>query len=375
MVTSSGARGLRIARAEGARLYDAAGHAWLDLCTGFGTAFLGHGNAAVTRALAAQLAENASPGFLATDTGSRLDDALARWLPPGHALAAVYSGGTEAVETALRIAAAHTGRAVFAGFAGAHHGRSLLARALAGPVSGPIGGDVVSLPHPPAAADDEVLAAVRRCLETRRPAALVVEPVHMSSGAFALEDDTMRAIADDCRAADCLLVYDELLTGACRSGARFLCAEQGVTPDLLVAGKALAGGFPAAVLSVAAGIDPRHPSVGYRSTYTDHPLAAAAITAALSELERLDAARRAAALGEVIASALPGTSLRGRGAMWCVDFGDAEHAAGAFERLLEDGIVTSFSGRYMRLLPPLVVDDDELRRACRAVAAMLGEAA
>lgn len=375
MIASSGARGLRIARADGPCLYDAEGRAWLDLCTGFGTAFLGHGNAAVTRALAAQLVENASPGFLATEAVARLADALADWLPPGHELAAVYSGGTEAVETALRIAAVHSGRAVFAGFAGAHHGRSLLTRALTASTRGPIGEDVVSLPHPPAATDDEVLAAVRRCLDTVRPAALVVEPIHMSSGGFALADETMRAIADVCRAAGCLLVYDELLTGAYRSGTRFLCMAQGVVPDLLVAGKALAGGFPAAVLSAAPGIDPRHPSVGYRSTYTDHPLAAAAIAAALSEFERLGAARRAVELGEIIASALPGAARRGRCAMWCVDFGDGAHAAGAFERLLDDGIVTSYSGRYMRLLPPLVVDDGELRRACRTVAALLGEAA
>lgn len=356
---------ITISRARGASLYDADGIEYLDLSMGFGAAMLGHANEAVAAALARQAQSHASPGFFETDVFAEAKGRLAGWLPASHQLVGIYTGGVEAVETAMRIAAAHTGRRVFAGFAGARHGRSFMARALGGETTAE---GVHSVPFMPGVDAGGVVEAVLDCLRRHRPSALFVEPIHMSGGGYCHDPAALAAVAGMAREHDCLVVFDELLTAGYRSGPRFYFEGAGIEPDLLLAGKALAGGVPAAVLSAGPGIDHRRAGSGWRGTYTDHPLTAAAIVAALDEMERLDAGERVASIAGIVEEAIPRDWRRGRGAMWCLEWPSESATLEAFNALLDERIVVSFSGRYVRLLPALVTPPDALERACRTLA-------
>ncbi|KAA3621507.1 MAG: aminotransferase class III-fold pyridoxal phosphate-dependent enzyme, partial [Proteobacteria bacterium] len=142
----------------------------------------------------------------------------------------------------------------------------------------------------------------------------------------------------------------------------------GREPDIVVAGKALAGGLPGAVVSADAVIDTRARAVGWRSTHTDHPLIAAAIGAAIGEFERRDPAARVAAFGDIVETTIPSAVRRGRAAMWCIEWPDESSTAAAFSMLLENRVVVSFSGRYVRLLPSLVMKPSALADVCRTIA-------
>lgn len=364
---------LTIARASGSSLFDAAGVEYVDLSMGFGAAMLGHGNDAVADALARQATRHASPGFLDTDIGLLAAQRLAGWLPASHRPAGIYTGGTEAVEVAMRIAAAHTGRRVFAGFNGAHHGRSFMTRALGETDPEWAVNGIHSLPFPPNNDRGRVVDAVDECLARHRPAALFIEPIHMSAGGYSLDEDVLASVVSLARGRECLVVFDELLSGGFRSGPRFYFEGAGIEPDMVVAGKALAGGFPAALLSVDSGIEVRSPRVGWRSTFTNHPLACAALAAALDEFVRLDAAGRVEEIGRIIAGPLPAARRHGRGAMWCIEWPGEDAATAAFRRLLDLRIVTSFSGRHMRLLPSLVIDPAVLDQAMAALCRVIDE--
>ena len=116
-----------------------------------------------------------------------------------------------------------------------------------------------------------------------------------------------------------LLVMDELLSGGYRCGRKFWSEYAGITPDLLICGKAIGGGFPVAMVSIKRSIQ-TGPVVGQRNTFTNYAPGLAAIVATLSELERLNAQQRSLQIGEIIQNELNGLDLRGRGAMWIVRF-------------------------------------------------------
>ncbi len=362
---------MTISDARGASLYDLNGVEYLDLCMGFGSAMIGHGNKAVSRALQRQLLHHASPGFLDTDIGGAIIENISRWLPHSHVLTGVYGSGTEAVELAMRIAVAHTGRSAIAGFQGAHHGRTFLAGALGAVGHSQFSDQIHALPFPPRTGSQEIVVAWRKCLEQFRPAALFVEPIHMSGGGYCLADEVLQSIVAMSQEQGCLVVFDELLTGGYRSGPRFCYQQLGITPDILVAGKALGGGFPSALLSASHNLDVRNNDIGWRNTFTNHPLSVAAIDAATDQLERMNAAFRVRQLGEIIESGISVNARRGRGAMWCVEWPDPQCAEMAFKALLEKRIVTSFSGRYLRLLPSLVIEDEALIRVCEEITLLL----
>ena len=358
-----------VRQCRGDRLIDDRGRAYLDVCMGFGAAFVGHGNAAVQAALEAQLKADFSPGFLTSGRQMDLQAALEGWLPAGHQALGVFCGGTESVELAMRIAGSATGRDNVVGFNGAHHGRSRLTRALG--QSDPGLPFVHSLPFLPDLSEQVVLDQLEQQLRTLRPAAVFVEPAQMSSGGYGLSDAGLQQLAWLVKAQGSLLVFDELLTGGYRCGRRFWFEWAGIEPDLLVCGKAIAGGFPVGLVSAHRDIGFDGPAVGLRNTFSNHPLGQAAIVATLAELQRLDAAGQALRIGRIVQEQLPAERILGRGALWSIRFDDPESTRQAFHALLEQRIVTSFRGAHLRLLPAVISSDHALTRVCTAVRQLL----
>ncbi len=357
-----------IASARGAALIARDGREYLDLSMGYGSVWLGHGDAAVTAALQDQLARYASPGYLSSGALEAVDKAFAELLPPGYFLGGVYSTGMEAVETALRAAWAHTGRLELAGFAGSEHGRSLAAAALG---AAPPHGAPAFVRRLPGFADPRAAAAALvQLAEDVALAAVVVEPVQMTGGGYAMEGALAEELFALARLKGFAVIFDEALTAPWRCGARFYFETLGQSPDILVLGKGLGNGFPCSAVALRRGFTWDRAAVRPGSTFWNHPLACAAALATLGELARLDPARKVQAIEAVVRESLGDLVLRGRGAMWCLGVPDPGRQAAFTAKLLEEGIVTSYYPGYVRLLPPLCIEPAALRRGCETIRAI-----
>lgn len=355
-----------IVAAHGARVVDEQGREYLDLCAGYGSVWLGHGNAAVNRALSGQLASYAAPGYLPFEGLAAARAALAEWIPAGHVVGGLYSTGMEAVEVALRAAWAQTGRLDVAGFAGSTHGRSFLTAAIGSAEPAPHRPFVHTLPG--FRAPHQSLSRLRELAREVKLAAVVIEPVQMSGGGHELGREVCAEVVKLAREHGSVVIFDETLTGLCRCGARSYAEAAGVVPDLLVLGKGLANGFPAAAVTLRDGVAWDRDRVRPGSTFWNHPLACAAVVAALGELARLDAPARVAEMERAVRAELGRLELRGRGAMWCLGSPRPGLQKAFAEALMRDGVVVSYYDRYIRLLPPLCIGEDDLRRACRTIA-------
>lgn len=351
-----------IASARGATLVGRDGREYLDLSMGYGSVWLGHADPAVTRALSEQLARYAAPGYLSSGALEAAEAAFAPLLPPGYFLGGIYSTGMEAVEAALRAAWAHTGRLDLAGFAGSEHGRSSVAAALG---AAPARGDLPFVHRLPGFADPAAAAALERLAGSAALAALVVEPIQMTGGGHAIGAALCERLFALAREKGFAVIFDEALTAPYRCGARLYCDLAGQAPDVLVLGKGLGNGFPCAAVALRRGFTwgrPMRPG----STYWNHPLACAAVSATLAELARLRPMEKVREIEAVVRASLGGLALRGSGAMWCLGVPDSAAFAA---KLLEAGVVVSYYQGHVRLLPPLCIEPGELRRGCDAIKA------
>jgi acetylornithine/succinyldiaminopimelate/putrescine aminotransferase len=386
-------------RARGSTLVDAEGREYLDALAGFGVHALGHNHPRVAARLRALLEEDAvhfthvSPGVHAAELGAAL---AARCAPLTVAL--FSSTGSEAVEAALKLARAATGRRRFVACAGGYHGTGLGALGLMGEER------VRGLFEPLQALGpvDRVpfgeLRPLARALARKDVAAFVVEPIQAEGGVALPPPGWLREAGELCRRAGTLLVLDEIQTGLGRTGAPFAFLEEGVVPDALCLAKALSGGVvPVAATMVrpelherAFGSLDRFDAHG--TTFSGGALACAAALATLEILDDERLAERARRGGERLVAALRArldghplvADVRGRGLLVGVELG-ARLLPRAVERLLghwvslrmlERGVVcqpASAAWHVIKLTPPLVIDDAELDRLAATLAAVLDE--
>lgn len=347
---------------------DSTGREYIDLCMGYGSVWLGHNHPAVTQALVSQLKCYAAPGYLPTGAFEAVEAALARFIPETHFLGGIYSTGMEAIETALRAAGSHTGRLDIAGFEGSAYGRSFITAAMGNAPLHRNPDFVHRLPPFTAAGLDALEAELDRLAARVDLAAIVVEPVQMSGGGHEISKqacDTVFALA---RERNVPVIFDETLTGLHRCGPRFFCEIAGHVPDILVIGKGMGNGFPCAAVVLRKGFAWDRARVRPGSTFWNHPLACAAATATLTELSRLNAVQKVAHIEAVIRNRFARHEVRGRGATWCLGFPDSGQQARFVGRILERGVVVSYYGRFIRLLPSVGIELETLSRACAAIA-------
>ena len=393
---------------EGATLRDVDGNTYIDLAASLGVAALGYGDPGQAAALAAQ-AGALMVGTHPTAARLRLLQRLAAATPAGSGLrrTQLYSGGAEAVESALRLARAATGKFEVISFWGGFHGKTQGVLGLMGSSFkhglGPQQPGLFSLPyadcsrcplkltHPSCglACVDFVREAVRH-QTTGSVAAIVVEPILGTGGNIIPPDDylpALRQLADEIGA---LLVVDEMITGFGRTGRTFAVEHVGVHPDIMTVGKSLGGGYPIAGVITTEALcraEPWSRPSFSSSSYGGNPLAAAAADYAVGEIAGRNLARHAAGVGERMLASLRDlaerfpfiTNPRGRGLMLGFDLvADAARAtpmgAGGCEALfaaaLRRGVVTLAYAPRVRITPPLVITEAEADEAMAA----LGEA-
>lgn len=374
-------------RASGATVTDADGNRYIDLTAAFGVAATGHTNPRVADAIADQSRAliHGMGDVHPTEVRTRLLARLAAVAPGELRKTYLSTSGADAVEFALKTALLATGKPRAIAYRGAYHGLSLGALEVAGiekfraPFAPLVADRATFLPYP--GADASVLGAVGAVRDAlaRDPeiGAIVVEPVQGRGGVIIPPEGFLRALRELCDERGLLLVLDEIYTGFGRTGTMFACERERVVPDILCAGKALAGGLPlAATIGTARVMDAWPPSAGealHTSTFLGNPAACAAALANLDELERLDLAGRVraheAALGARLRRLRAFASVRdvrGLGFLWAVEFADAAFANRVVVRALANGVILLQSGptgTSITVAPPLTIGERQLSRA------------
>jgi len=419
---AAGARGagrltdLAVARAHGAAVEDVDGNVLLDFAGGIGALALGHTPGAVVEALRRQAGELV---HLCAIVGSyepyvALLERLVAIAPgEGPKKAVLVNSGAEAVETAVKIARAYTGRPAVLVFEGAYHGRTNLTLAMTSRYAvfkrgfGPFAPEVYRLPFPDLyrrprgmSADDVVEQAIagleRAWVAQVAPSALaavVVEPVQGEGGFVPAPPAFLKALRDACDRHGSLLVADEVQCGMGRTGRLWAVEHAGVVPDLLVTAKSLGAGMPiAAVVGRAEVMDGPHPG-GLGGTYAGNPLACVAALAAIDAITAAGFLERARALGTRLREHLDTLharhpqvgDVRGLGPMLAMelvhDRAGKAPAPDLVQRItaeaLARGLIVLRSGLYgncVRLLPPLDLPGEELDEGMNVLAAAVDAA-
>lgn len=397
--------GCAIESGRGALVTDLDGNTFIDLAGGLGVLNVGQSPPEVVSAVADQAARFMHTDFSVVCYESYVELArrLAGMVPgDGPLKAAFFNSGAEAVENAVKIARAYTGRPAIITFEGAFHGRTLLAMSLTSKVKpykqgfGPFAPEVYRVPYPYCyrcsrngdARDcgedciDELAWAFRTRVDPESVAAVIIEPIQGESGFIVPPEGFVERLVELLRSHGILLIADEVQTGFGRTGRMFAADYWSVAPDLVTVAKSLAAGMPlSGVVGRAEVMDaPEDSTIG--GTYVGNPLACVAALKVLDIMEREGLADRALQLGERLRDRLEAMAerfpligdIRGRGAMMAVelvrDRETKEPAPGEttaiIKAALQRGVICVGAGIYgnvIRFLMPLVITDDQLDEA------------
>jgi 4-aminobutyrate aminotransferase/(S)-3-amino-2-methylpropionate transaminase len=383
-----------IERAEGATMTDVDGNVFLDFAGGIGVLNVGSTPAPVVDAIKAQAERFLHTCFPVAMYDGYLEvcETLCR-LAPGKSKkkALLVNSGAEAVENAVKISRAHTGRQRVIVFNHAFHGRTLLALTMTAKHTykdgmGPFAPEVFRLPYPYPYRDVSAAEALRafdealhQQLGAESVACVVMELVAGEGGFLVADPSFVESVRAMCADEGVVFVADEVQTGFGRTGRMFACEHLGLEPDLMTVAKSLAGGLPlAGVVGKAEIMDAPAPG-GLGSTFGGNPVACAAALAALEMMEREDLAARGMRVGERVAERfhrmweqypLVGDA-RGVGAMQAIELvRDRESKEPApletdavYRRCWQAGLITYKAGTYgnvIRFLAPLTISDAEL---------------
>lgn len=397
--------------AKNAEIWSEDGKRYIDFGAGIAVVNTGHQHPRLIAAIEEQLKAFSHVCFQVTpyENYVSLAERLNAIAPvPGPAKTMLASTGAEAVENAVKVARAFTGRTGIISFAGGFHGRTLMGMALTGKVVpykkgyGPFPPDVYNVEFPNlyhGGSTEQSLHSLKSLFKhTADPssiAAIIIEPVQGEGGFNIVPKDFMVALRKLCDDHGILLIADEIQTGFARTGKLFAMEHYGIKADVVTMAKGLAGGLPlSAIVGRADVMDASNPG-GLGGTYAGNPIACAAAHAVLDVIEDEKLCERANAIGKIIidrCTSLQNNSnlncigdVRGLGAMCAVelvkDKASGEPAPELTSALLkaanERGLILLSCGTYgnvIRFLVPLTASDELVREGMDVFEAALTDA-
>jgi 4-aminobutyrate aminotransferase / (S)-3-amino-2-methylpropionate transaminase / 5-aminovalerate transaminase len=380
-----------IARGRNAEFWDVEGRRYIDFAGGIAVLNTGHCHPDVIAAVKAQLDRYTHTCFQVVayepyvEVAERLN-ALAPGAFPKKTL--LLSTGAEAVENAVKIARAHTGRPGIIAFSGGYHGRTVMTLGLTGKIApyktgfGPFPGEVFHARFPNAlhgvsVADalQSVETILKNDIEAERVAAFIVEPVQGEGGFYIAPHEFVAGLKKIADRHGILLIADEVQTGAGRTGTWFACEQWPVAPDLITTAKSLAGGFPiSGVVGRADVMDAPAPG-GLGGTYAGSPVGCAAALAVLKVFDDEGLLARSRVVGDRLTDAMRRLArdhksigdVRGLGAMVAMELfedgtrtPDAELTRRIVAEAARRGLILLSCGTYgnvIRILVPLTAPD------------------
>ncbi len=388
-----------IAKAGGGVLLDVDGNSLIDMGSGIAVTTVGNANPYVVEGVQKQVADFTHTCFMVTPYSSYIEvcELLNRLTPGDHAKrSALFNSGAEAVENAVKIARAYTGRQAVVVVEHGYHGRTNLTMALTAKSMpykhsfGPFAPEVYRVPTSYPYRDRGLKGPEIAALATTRiekeigatnVAAIIIEPIQGEGGFIVPGEGYFAAMAEFAQQNGIVFVADEIQSGFCRTGDWFASEHEGVVPDLITTAKGIAGGLPlAAVTGRAEMMDAVH-SGGLGGTYGGNPVACAAALGSIRWMEENDATGKAKAIEAVMLPRLHSMAenfpsigdIRGRGAMIAIELvrpgtiePDADLASALNRHCHAHGVVTLTTGTYgnvFRFLPPLTMPKHLLEEA------------
>ncbi len=404
-------------RAHGAELWDVDGKRYIDFAGGIGTVNAGHTPATVVDAIREQAEKLIHSCFSVATYEPYLEMCrrLTEIVPGGFdKKTALFNSGAEAVENAVKIARAYTGRPGIIAFENAFHGRTMMAMSLTGRERpyragfGPLAQDVHHAPFPytyrcdcpnhqthcSVESGEDLLDRLEREVDASQVAAIIVEPVQGEGGFVVAPPGFLRKLREICDQYEMLLIIDEIQTGFGRTGRMFGFEHAGIQPDLVLLAKSMAAGLPlSGVVGRAQVMDAPGPG-GIGGTFGGNPVACAAGLAVLDLFETDDLVDRARHIGALVSARFTAIQerlplvgdVRGIGAMQAMELvldragkePAKEATAEILRRAHDRGLLVIKAGLYdnvIRFLAPLVIDDSTLHEGLDILESVMTEVA
>jgi 4-aminobutyrate aminotransferase/(S)-3-amino-2-methylpropionate transaminase len=394
--------------ARNAELWDADGKRMIDFAGGIGVLNIGHRHPKVVEAVKAQLDKvmHTCQTVMPYEGYVKLAEKLSGVVPVrGHAKVMLANSGAEALENAVKIARAATGRPNVICFDGGYHGRTFYTMAMNGKAApyqtdfGPMPGTVFRAPYPVpyhGVSEEEAIRGLKMAMKADSPghetAAIILEPVLGEGGFYPAPASFLKEIRKICDEHDILMIVDEVQSGFGRTGKMFAIEHSGVEPDMMTMAKSMADGMP---ISAVVGTDKHMDASGPNSlggTYTGSPTACAAALAVFDVFKEEDILGKAQALGDKLKQRFSqwqeqfphvdnARNLGPMAAFELVESKDSrtpkpELAAAITKKAKEKGLILLSCGMYgntIRFLMPVTIEDEVLEEGLAIVEEALKE--
>jgi len=382
---------------KGMRLYDSEGREYLDFLAGVGSVGLGHSNAAVSDAIAAQAHKLVQVGnYYYCEGRGELAQSLSELLNTHNEDAAPWktffsNSGAEANEGAIKLARKYgklylDGAGTVLTAKRSFHGRTLVTTAATGQEVKQAG--FAPMPtgftHVAPGSLDDLLEALEagaqeakdQNLPALAPVAVLLECVQGEGGVWPLDEDYLREVRAITKERGLLLMIDEIQTGFYRTGEPFSFMHASIVPDVVTMAKCIANGFPCAAMSATGKAADIFEPGEHGSTFGGNPLAIAAANATQAELASLDLGAHVGLMGAYFKDRLAQLpkvkEVRGKGLMLAISLED-DSAASVVAEALDRGMVLNVIGNdIVRFLPPLIVSEAEIDELMEVLQDLLG---
>jgi acetylornithine/N-succinyldiaminopimelate aminotransferase len=379
--TSPSPLGLEIVKAEGSLLYDIAGKEYIDLIGGISVANIGHRHSKVLEAIKKQLDAYLHVmvyGEFIESPQVQYAKLLTENLP--SSLNSVYftNSGAEAVEGAMKLAKRTTGRTQIIAFNKSYHGSTQGALSVMGDeywrnAFRPLLPDVLHLDYNSFNSLNEIIG---------RTACVIAEPVQAEAGIIVPSKDWLQAVRKKCDETGTILIFDEIQTGFGRTGKLWGFEQFDVVPDILLLGKALGGSMPLGAFIADKKLMwqfTENPVLGHITTFGGHPVCCAAGLAAFKVLLEEKIFTKVKTKEELIRSLLVHPkikALRSFGLMMTLEFDSFETNKKIIDHCIANGVLADwflFASNCMRISPPLVISEDEIKKSCAIIIKSIDE--
>jgi acetylornithine/succinyldiaminopimelate/putrescine aminotransferase len=372
---------LEIERAEGHYLFDAAGNKYLDLISGISVSSLGHRHPDVLSAIHSQLEKYIHLmvyGEVVQSPQIQLAEALGKVLPAQLDNFYFVNSGSEAIEGAMKLAKRYTGRSGFVAQTNAYHGGTQGALSL-------MSNEYYSGPYKPLLPDITFIDAGNiEALNGLKapPAAVILELIQAERGAISVSKEYVQSIREFCNRTGALMIVDEIQTGMGRTGTMFAFEQFGITPDVLVLGKALGGGMPMGTFIASKELMQclsENPVLGHITTFGGHPVCCAAAAAAVDVTRENLQTFRVSEKEQLFRKHLVHPKIKrieGKGLLLAAHLDSEDTCKKLIRKALDHGIFTDwflYAPDALRIAPPLSISDGEIIHTCRVLVNLLYE--
>ena len=373
--------GLEIESAKGSYIFDTQGEKYLDFIAGVSACALGHSHPKIIEAIKNQVSKYMHVmvyGEFAQEPAVKLSKLIIDLLPQNHEVVYLTNSGTEAIEGAMKLAKRVTGRSGLIGAINSYHGSTLGALSL-------LGDENQKMAYRPLLAGiNFIVFNNEKDLEkiNESTAAVVLETIQGGAGFILPENDYLKKVKKRCKEMGALLILDEIQPGFGRTGKMFGFEHYGISPDIVVMGKALGGGMPIGAFSAASALMKvleENPKLGHITTFGGNPVIAAAALANVEEIINSKLIDDIKSKEELFRKHLQHPKIKqinGTGLMLAPIFEDEEIPTQLVHRCLKKGLLLFWllwEKNAIRISPPLNISEQEIIVGCEIICQTLNE--